>query len=51
MKKRLNVYLTDGIAEAIHEIAQKTGLSMTAVGTLAVTAGVKSIEMLSLIHI
>lgn len=45
MKKRLNVYLTDETIGELHAISDKTGLSMTAIGTLAISAGIKAIQL------
>lgn len=45
MKKRLNIYITDEVSVYAHELAEKTGLTLGAIGTLAFTAGLKSIEM------
>lgn len=45
MKKRINVYITDGMDVLIREYSEKTGLSQSAIATLAVSAGLKSIQM------
>lgn len=45
MKKRINVYITDDAERLARELSQKTGLSISAIATLAFTAGLKSIQM------
>lgn len=45
MRKRLNIFITDETLALVRDLADKTGLSQGAIGTLAVTAGLESIKM------